>query len=64
MQTQATTSAISEAAGPPPDGDGITVEVPEELPTLHPKAAGALLRLLLAVAESDERGATRRSRAA
>jgi hypothetical protein len=65
MQAQATTSAIGEAAEAAPDeGDGITIVVPDEPPALHPAAAGAFLRLLLAVAESDDRGATRRRRAA
>lgn len=42
----------------------VTVTVPDEPPTLLPGAAGVLLRILCAVAESDTHRATRRERAA
>jgi hypothetical protein len=42
----------------------VTVRCPSEPPTLLPGAAGALLCILRAVAESDTRRATGRERAA
>jgi hypothetical protein len=42
----------------------VAVEVPEEPPELSQAAAGALLRLLMAVAESDARSTPGRDRAA
>lgn len=42
----------------------VTVRCPCEPPTLLPGVAGALLRILRAVAESDTRSATGRERAA
>jgi hypothetical protein len=45
-------------------GRSTVVHCPEEPPEVSPAAAGALLRLLLAVAESDARSAPGRDRAA
>jgi hypothetical protein len=64
MHTQAMTSVSNHRTASTPSGGGIAVEVPEDAPTLYPGAAQALLRLLLAVAESDVRDATRRTEAA
>jgi hypothetical protein len=69
--TNVTTLRVSAS---PVDGPGrtctasavteVTVRCPSEPPTLFPGAAGALLRILHAVAESDTHRAPGRERAA